>query len=152
MDGSTSCSEQRRMGRTCSSICVLSDDRFLIGGSQTGGAAGSFLLAMFASNGTLDPNFGIGGYTTATTTQFYQNMLYSLLIQGDGRIVAAGSGLSTSRICRFEPNGAIDLTFGTDGWADRTFPTVTFPTSNGCLRPRGMAMPTTLAIAMMPWF
>ena len=107
---------------SCSSICVLSDDRFLIGGSQTGGAAGSFLLAMFASNGTLDPNFGIGGYTTATTTQFYQNMLYSLLIQGDGRIVAAGSGLSTSRICRFEPNGAIDLTFGTDGWADENFP------------------------------
>ncbi|MBK9540569.1 MAG: T9SS type A sorting domain-containing protein [Flavobacteriales bacterium] len=106
---------------SCSSICVLSDDRFLIGGSQTGGAAGSFLLAKFASNGTLDPNFGIGGYTIVTT-QLDLNLLYSLLIQGDGKIVAAGNGVVTSRICRFEPNGELDLTFGTDGWAGENFP------------------------------
>jgi len=106
---------------SCSSICVLSDDRFLIGGSQSGGLSSSFLLAMFDSNGTLDPNFGVGGYTTVTT-QLDRNRLHSLLIQEDGKIVAAGDGISTSRICRFETNGELDMTFGNNGWADQNFP------------------------------
>jgi hypothetical protein len=54
------------------------------------GGPQDFALARFISNGHLDPNFGAGG---KVTTDFFgkNDQALSLVIQRDGRIVAAGT-------------------------------------------------------------
>jgi uncharacterized delta-60 repeat protein len=66
--------------------------------------------------GTLDKSFDTDGkLTTSFGTGASADQIYSLALQADGKIVAAGSSSSDFALVRYNANGALDTTFDTDG-------------------------------------
>jgi uncharacterized delta-60 repeat protein len=77
------------------------------------------------SAGALDPTFGNGaGYVTTAVTNG-EDIAHAVLIQPDGKIVAAGEGNTLSKpgvsgptlfaVARYNPAGSLDSSFGTGG-------------------------------------
>src|SRR5437764_12774883 len=81
----------------------------------------SFALARFNSDGSLDQNFGNGGKVLMQD----QGGLNAVALQGDGKLIALGSGNFTSdttfHLLRFNINGSLDSTFGSGGIVTTSF-------------------------------
>ena len=84
-----------------------------------------FALARYNSDGSLDTTFGNGG--TVMTDYFgFEDDVFSVLIQPDGKIVAVGSANNPATFydfaaARYLSNGAIDTTFGVSGKVSTDF-------------------------------
>jgi uncharacterized delta-60 repeat protein len=78
----------------------------------------NFALARYNSDGSLDASFGAQGFVS---TDFNGNAdeAWAAVLQPDGKIVAAGSAdngaVPKSALARYNPDGAIDPTFGSGG-------------------------------------
>ncbi|HMS42535.1 MAG TPA: hypothetical protein PKE69_20065, partial [Pyrinomonadaceae bacterium] len=97
---------------TVEDVVFLTGGQILVGGSfnEYDGAMGVSGIARLNSNGTRDT-----GFTTNTGTGF-DNTVYELAVQTDGRIVVGGffgnfNGSSVPGIARLNSNGTIDNTF-----------------------------------------
>jgi uncharacterized delta-60 repeat protein len=66
-------------------------------------------------DGALDPGFGAGGQVVISDGTDSFESGNSILVQGDGRIVVAGSSNSRVMAARLLANGTLDETFGTGG-------------------------------------
>ncbi len=67
-------------------------------------------------DGSLDPDFGLGGLVTISDESGVSYDGHSVIVDPDGRIVVAGSrNYRSLLVARLEANGALDLTFGTGG-------------------------------------
>ncbi len=75
-----------------------------------------FALARYNADGSLDPTFGTGG---KVTTDFGFDEAFAVALQPDGKIVAAGYAVVGSSLdfalARYNADGSLDPTFGTDG-------------------------------------
>jgi uncharacterized delta-60 repeat protein len=75
-----------------------------------------FALLRYNSDGTLDQSFGTGG---KVTTMFSgQEGAQAIAIAGNGKIVVAGSALTTQfdfALARYNTDGSLDATFGIGG-------------------------------------
>lgn len=99
------------------------DGKILVAGSAElyiGQQAGSdFLLARFNVDGSRDLSFGSAGL--ATQELLGSNGFHDMALQPDGKIVLVGTIrylptlLQKRVVLRFNTNGTIDTTFGTDG-------------------------------------
>jgi uncharacterized delta-60 repeat protein len=97
---------------------VLQPDGKLVaaGFSQVGPDFGDFALARYRPDGSLDPTFGVGG---KVTTDFGdQDFAFALVLQSDGKLVAAGTSQSLNvpddfALARYLLDGSLDPTFGT---------------------------------------
>jgi uncharacterized delta-60 repeat protein len=102
-------------------VAIQRDGKIVVGGEcqVLSGNDLNFCLARYLTNGQLDTSFGTGG-TVVYSITLQQDTLRSLAIQTDGKIVAAGGcgDLGNAQFCiaRFLSTGAIDLTFGTQGY------------------------------------
>ncbi len=67
--------------------------------------------------GTLDPSFGSGGVVTQT-----RGFVGAMAVQVDGKVVAAGDIAGDSLVARYLPNGSLDSSFGTGGFAETSLP------------------------------
>ena len=96
------------------SLVVLSDGRILLGGYTGPYPAYNFALARYNANGTLDSSFGTGG---KVVSDFNNNtdQIYKVLIDGAGKILAAGSSGTDFALARYNANGTLDSSFGTGG-------------------------------------
>lgn len=99
-------------------IVIQSDEKIVAGGVDFNGSNSDFALARYNSDGSLDATFGVGG---KITTDFFSSVdeINALAIQSDGRIVAAGSvndsGEDIFGLARYNTDGSLDTSFGTDG-------------------------------------
>lgn len=97
----------------------LFDNRILIGGKVgAGGTKTDFLALSITEAGLIDSTFGING--RAAINLKVNDTGLDLAIQSNGRIVlggTSGAGFATNdfAICRFNADGSIDSTFGTNG-------------------------------------
>jgi uncharacterized delta-60 repeat protein len=107
------------------SLAILADGEILAAGGATWddgeGMPSNFVLAKYTATGSLDPTFGEGGIVQ---TRFYgDDSLQGIVVQPDGKIVASGTGglgghgedIQTIALARYEADGSLDPTFGTDG-------------------------------------
>lgn len=73
---------------------------------------------IFAQAGTLDPTFGTDGVVTTAVHSNY-NMAESTIVQADGKILVAGTAGTSSTyqmaVARYNEDGTLDTSFGTDG-------------------------------------
>jgi uncharacterized delta-60 repeat protein len=98
-------------------VAVQPDGKLLVGGTfwvRANGLTYSSLLRLNA-NGSLDPSFA-GAATDNSILAITNN---GLLVQPDGRVVAASLGFTSDagfqgRLVRYEPTGAIDASFNPD--------------------------------------
>ena len=99
------------------SIALQDDGKILAVGIIDCGNS-DFVLARYNPNGTLDTTFGNGG-ATLMDLDGKDDVLNSVSIQQDGKIVAAGYTFNGSRndfvILRINTSGSIDTTFGDQG-------------------------------------
>jgi uncharacterized delta-60 repeat protein len=108
-------------------IVLQPDNKLVVAGYATIGSGRDFALARYNSNGSADDgtvndstpvdSFGTGGkVTTAFGGASDNDEAYALVLQPDGKLVAAGSAvIATTRdfaLARYDTNGAPDTTFG----------------------------------------
>lgn len=93
---------------------VQPDGKILVGGYSNSGAT-YFALARYLPNGLLDNTFGTGG----KQINYINNQnggIFKITLQTDGKIIAVGWNSSYDfRIVRYNTNGSLDNTFGTNG-------------------------------------
>jgi uncharacterized protein (TIGR02145 family)/uncharacterized delta-60 repeat protein len=95
--------------------------KIVVAGNQgaQGSGTSNFALARYESDGSLDTGFGTDGLVT-TDFAGYDDMIYGIAIDADGKIVVAGfaslsAGSKRVALARYESDGSLDTGFGTDG-------------------------------------
>lgn len=100
------------------SVALQSDGKIVVAGFSYVGSKESFSLARYKYNGTLDSTFGSNGIVTTSVGAVGDN-IFSIAIQDDGKIVAAGFTAISSNydfaLTRYNANGTLDNSFDTDG-------------------------------------
>jgi len=104
------------------SVAVQADGKIVAAGYANLDGAFDFAVVRYNSNGTLDASFGTGGKVTtafALSQGFSQAQAFSVAVQPDGRIIAAGNafvgGAFDFALARYNINGTLDASFGTGG-------------------------------------
>jgi uncharacterized delta-60 repeat protein len=94
-------------------VALQTDGKIVAAGRKQGEG---FALARYLSNGALDGAFD-GDGKVMTPMGGPSDTAYGLIIQSDGKIVAAGVGGSNAQfaLARYNTNGALDNTFTSDG-------------------------------------
>lgn len=105
-------------------VLVQPDGKIVAAGyswTSNGSGRTACIITRFNADGTTDLGFGmfgVGLYYWGTNDSCAFN---ALALQGDGRIVAVGTATTASTrygiVTRFSANGAIESSFGTNGWA-----------------------------------
>jgi uncharacterized delta-60 repeat protein len=102
-------------------VVLQSDGKIVAVGSIFGDSTfnSDFVLARYATNGSLDPSFGMGG---VVVTDFFGDSDFprAAAIQRDGKILVVGAvlnGLASSDfgLARYNIDGSLDVSFGVDG-------------------------------------
>lgn len=98
-------------------VSLQSDGKIVVAGYTYNGAVYRFALARYNTNGSLDNSFGSGG-KVVTDFGTDDDEAFGLLIQPDGKIVAAGCSGGTAydfALVRYNTNGSLDNSFGNGG-------------------------------------
>jgi uncharacterized delta-60 repeat protein len=99
-------------------LAIQPDGRIIAAGEAN--FAQDFGMVRYLANGSLDNSFGTNGVVTTDFNGHLDNVR-GIGIQVDGKIVLAGAANLTTGstgdfgIARYQPNGALDSTFGTSG-------------------------------------
>jgi uncharacterized delta-60 repeat protein/uncharacterized repeat protein (TIGR02543 family) len=101
-------------------VAIQGDGKIVVAGYSYDGTNNDFALVRYTSAGSLDTSFGTGGtVTTAIGTGAVTYGARSIVIQGDGKIVAAGNAKIGSALdfvlARYKSDGTPDTGFGTGG-------------------------------------
>ncbi|MCP9496217.1 MAG: hypothetical protein MSG64_17370 [Pyrinomonadaceae bacterium MAG19_C2-C3] len=110
-------------------VIIQPDGRIVIAG--TAGEIGNpsnFALARLNLNGALDPTFGTNGKVTTDFNSSFDDA-FALTLQSNRKIIAAGvahpanggTGSPDFALARYNADGALDATFGTNGKAVTDF-------------------------------
>jgi uncharacterized delta-60 repeat protein len=105
------------------------------------GITQNFALARYGSNGVLDTTFNNDGITQIDLGSCCQSA-YSVLLQGDGKIVTVGYPNSESSdadflLARLNTSGALDTTFGIGGKVRASFGDLNDGANGALLQPDG---------------
>ncbi len=140
-----------------SKVVVQPDGRILLIGTLAG-VSPSVLLARYDHTGIPDPSFGSGGKVTLNIDPLWEYSNAAEL-QPDGKIVVVrqrtSSPSDSSILIRFDPNGSLDPSFGTNGVQsfDIFTPNTIFPIADGRLIISGnkydQAGPNSFAVARL---
>jgi uncharacterized delta-60 repeat protein len=102
-------------------IVIQPDGKIVIGGSSDNYPTDfDFSLCRLNADGSLDTDFGTGGMVS---TDFgYQDIVFGLVLQPDGKILATGNTSEPNSFAgfdyctvRYKADGVVDSGFGTDG-------------------------------------
>ena len=94
-------------------LAIQADGKIVVAGHAIG-LTESFALARYNTDGSLDSGFGTGG--KLTTDLGGHDSAAAVVIQPDGKIVAAGGGGSLDfALARYLVDGTLDISFGGDG-------------------------------------
>ncbi len=120
--------EYFNIGSRCQANCsaITSGGNILVGGLSSVGAGGHsrFTLISLLPDGTLDTTFANHGMAIDSFPNSQTDVIKTLLVQPDGKIVALGStdtGFTAMEpfisMIRYKANGELDSTFGNNGKA-----------------------------------
>lgn len=104
-------------------LAVQTNDKILVAGKAANGSQYNLVVVRYNANGTLDNTFGIAGIATLEI-DFFDSEAISIALQTDGKIVVAGLSHDQFNndfyaiLARFNTNGTLDNTFGTNGVVD----------------------------------
>ena len=102
------------------SLVIQGDGKIMVAGYSHNGSNIDFAVVRYNANGTLDSSFGTGGKVT-TPIGSGSDIVYSIALQGDAKIVVGGTSTSIDGInndfamVRYNANGTLDTSFGASG-------------------------------------
>lgn len=125
-------------------VAVQSDGKIVAAGVSQTATQSVFSLARYNTDGSLDTTFNATGKVT-TAIGAYDDQIFSLAIQADGKIVAAGYSHNGTQklfaLARYTTNGSLDTTFNPAGSLPGTvttaFGTVDDEARSVAIRPDG---------------
>ena len=98
-----------------SAMALQGDGKIIMAGEGTYEGVDGFFLIRFETNGDIDQSFGDSG-RVVTNLPGTEEEVYSVALQSDGKIVAAGVVKNVDfAIVRYMPNGKVDSSFGING-------------------------------------
>jgi len=101
-----------------SSVTIQSDGKIVAAGGSSNGNNRDFALVRYKTDGSLDTSFDNDGKVTTAIGSGTEEA-YSVAIQSDGKIVAAGYSNNGSNddfaLVRYNTDGSLDTSFDTDG-------------------------------------
>jgi uncharacterized delta-60 repeat protein len=104
---------------------VQSDDKIIIAGVES---LNNFFIRRFNTDGTLDADFGSSGFSGTTFFTVFgsgSQEIKEMKITSDGKIIVAGvdveNSITKGFVARFNDDGSIDNTFGTNGIAPASY-------------------------------
>jgi uncharacterized delta-60 repeat protein len=123
VDRSFSGDGKRTIGIRVMGVAIDSQDRVVIAGFRGPIDDEDFALARFTTDGSLDPSFGTNGKVITNFGPAHEDYAYSLAIDSEGRIVAAGASAVPGSggyhyrfaLARYLPDGSLDDSFDGDG-------------------------------------
>jgi len=102
-------------------LAIQSDGKLVAAGTSLTNAQPAFALVRYNTDGSMDAGFGTGGSVT-TSIRNFDDRAFALVIQSDGKLVAAGHSWtsstatqSTFAVVRYNTDGSLDTTFNTTG-------------------------------------
>ena len=100
-------------------LALQSDGKIVVAGTFYSSATQSndFLVARFNQNGSFDTSFGTNGI--ATLNQSSTDVFYTVVVQPDNKILAAGTTSQNNydfAVVRFNANGTLDTSFRDGGF------------------------------------
>ena len=109
-------------GDVASSMVLQSDGKIVVAGYSAIGVNYDFALARYNTDGSLDTSFGTEGKVT-TDFGASDDLASSMILQSDGKIVVAGYAfieananfVANFALARYNNNGSLDTSFGTEG-------------------------------------
>jgi len=97
---------------------IQGDGKIIVGGYSGSNESQNFALARYESNGMIDTTFGENGIQI-TKFNDEPDGITSIALQSDGKIVAGGysylEGISNFALARYNSDGSLDNTFGSEG-------------------------------------
>jgi uncharacterized delta-60 repeat protein len=102
------------------SLILQSDDKILQGGTCTISGTNQFCIVRYNADGSVDSTFGTNGYVIFDIPLPLNEQARAIALQTNGKILQAGtcdiSGTNQFCIVRYNVDGSIDSTFGTNGY------------------------------------
>lgn len=96
------------------SFVILPDDKIIVADNASGFNDLDFLLIKYTKDGKPDSSFG----TNAISSTQISTDVRDIILQPDGKLVVCGNnGFFNSILARFNSNGTLDNSFGTNGVA-----------------------------------
>lgn len=105
-------------GEDLAQAVALQPDGKIVVVGRTGEPDGGccwFTVARYDANGSLDPSFGDEGWVRADFGDNGASDAQAVVVQSDGKIVAAGQSGGDFAVVRYEADGDPDTDFGEDG-------------------------------------
>lgn len=95
-------------------LTTQSDGKIIAAGEASDGGSNTFAISRYYGNGGIDYNFSFDG---KVTTNFGSNgaSARAVAVQPDGKIVAAGSYSVQCALARYNSDGTLDNSFGSNG-------------------------------------
>ncbi len=103
-------------------VVVQPDGKILTAGNVGTGDSRDTVLVRYNSNGSLDTSFGNNGIVISALSPI-DELINDVALQSDGKIIVAGNltvpatGAIDFMVARFNQNGTLDTTFGSNGIA-----------------------------------
>ncbi len=99
-------------------VAIQTDGKIIVGGAGVpGGTSRDFAVVRCLSGGGLDPAFN-GGSVVTTDIQggnVFNDQVYAMAVQTDGKIILGGSSRTNIAMVRYMTDGTLDSGFGTGG-------------------------------------
>src|SRR5688572_20208238 len=100
-------------------LVIQPDGRIVACGHTASATNYNFAIVRYTNGGLLDNSFGTGGKVT-TSIGAYSDVARSLMLQSDGKLIAAGfstdgSFMGDFALARYTSNGTLDASFSGDG-------------------------------------
>lgn len=101
-------------------IASQRDGKIIVGNCDNTGIDLDFWLARYNNDGTLDTSFGSSGIVI---TDFFRGVdaISSIAVQPDGKIIAAGESNFQFALARYNNDGKLDASFGSNGLVTTKF-------------------------------
>ncbi len=138
-----------RNSDSANAIAIQSDGKIVAAGSSFFNGLSDFALARYNTDGSLDTSFGTGGKVLTDFNNGSNDVVNAVAIQIDGRIVLAGfsnaidpSGFPAGdfALARYNTDGILDTSFGTEGKVLTNFIFIAAPSNGGDDAANGVAI------------
>jgi uncharacterized delta-60 repeat protein len=99
----------------CYSLAIQPDGKLVIGGYHDVNGDRQFAIGRILPGGSMDTGFDTDGWSVKNLTSDSDDVIYSMALQSDGKIVGAGSSNGEVAVWRLNDNGSDDLSFAASG-------------------------------------
>jgi uncharacterized delta-60 repeat protein len=97
------------------SIAIQSDGKIVVAGTANSGSFDEAAFVRYSTTGTPDSSFDGDGKVTYDVRAMNSDIINSVLIQGDSKIIGVGVSGGQYILVRLNTNGSLDNSFGTGG-------------------------------------